>query len=89
MFSSSILEIVITIVISITIIYSFQYFWNYIKDMFTMKKTKNVINGQIEKYKRIIDEIQQQNVEKTSEGVEFLSEKEKQEMSKDLMKLII
>lgn len=89
MFSLSILEILITIIISVVIIYSFQYFWNYLKDTFTTKKTKNIINGQIEKYKRIIDEIQQQNSEKSSQETEFISEKEKQEMSENLMKLII
>jgi hypothetical protein len=34
-------------------------FWNYLKDTYSKKKTKDLVGTQIEKYKRMVGEIQQ------------------------------
>lgn len=45
------------IIISIIIITIIHYLFNYCKDNFTTKKTKDVVNIEIEKYKSILEEI--------------------------------
>jgi hypothetical protein len=89
MFSVSFLETSLTILISIFFIYGCQEIWNYLKDSFTIKKKKNLVDSQIQKYKKIIDEIQQNNSEQGSHNTEFLSKEEKQTMSDELTKLIL
>ena len=43
-----------TILISIIIIVSFHYFYNYIINTFTIKKNKNILNDTIYNYNEII-----------------------------------
>lgn len=43
---------------SILIIFIVHYLFNYFVEMFTIKKTKDLVNSQIEKYKNILQEIQ-------------------------------
>ena len=45
-----------SIAISIFIIYGGHNIWNYIKDNYSTKKTKDLVNTQIQKYKKIIDD---------------------------------
>ena len=59
MFSNLWFSIAINICISLFLIYGIHFFWNHIKDNYSKPKTKNLVNSQIEKYKKIIDEIQQ------------------------------
>jgi hypothetical protein len=59
MFSNLWFSIAINICISLFLIYGIHLFWNHIKDNYSKPKTKNLVNSQIEKYKKIIDEIQQ------------------------------
>ena len=59
MFSNLWFSIAINICISLFFIYGIHLFWNHIKDNYSKPKTKNLVNSQIEKYKKIIDEIQQ------------------------------
>jgi hypothetical protein len=67
MFSTTILNFIVTIIISLGIILSMQYLWNYIKDNFSTKRTKDLVNSQIEKYKKILEK-------QGSQQVEFISE---------------
>jgi uncharacterized protein YpmB len=82
MFSSTILQIIITLIISIILISSLHYFWNYLKDTYSTKKTKDLVNTQIDKYKKIVDEIQKGS---PSSSQKFLSEEEKKNMNNDLL----
>jgi hypothetical protein len=67
--------------ISIFIIYSVHFLWNFLKDNFTTKKTKDLVSIQAEKYKKIVEEIQKT---KGSPLTPFENEQERQEMENDL-----
>ena len=79
------INLLITLLISIFIIGSLHYFWNYLKDTYSIKKTKDLVNSQIEKYKKMMDEIQEN---KGSQTTEYLSDEEKENMNNELMKFV-
>ena len=81
MFSNTILNLIITIIISLSIILSIQYLWNYIKDNYSTKRTKDLVNSQIEKYKKLLEQ-------QSSQQVEFISEEEQENMKEKLTKFI-
>lgn len=86
MFSNTIL-IIINIIISIIIIYGTHLFWHYLKETYSKKKTNDLVNTQIEKYKKMIGEIQQQqqqNMNSGSQQIEFISENDIANMDNDL-----
>lgn len=80
MFSHLLLNFIITILISIGIIMSVHSLWNYLKDTYTTKKTKDLVNSQIEKYKKLL-EIQKQQTE-------FITEQEQETMKNDLLQYV-
>ena len=49
----------INIIISILIIFIGHHIWMYLKEKYSVKKTKDVVGSQIAKYKTILEEIQQ------------------------------
>ena len=51
----------VNIIISILIIFIAHSLWNYIKNTYSTKKTKDLIGSQIQKYKTMIEQIQIQN----------------------------
>ena len=81
MFSNTILNLIITIIISLSIILSIQYLWNYIKDNYSTKRTKDLVNSQIEKYKKLLEK-------QGSQQVEFISEEEQENMKEKLTQFI-
>jgi hypothetical protein len=81
MFSNTILNFIVTIIISLGIIFSIQYLWNYIKDNFSTKRTKDLVNSQIEKYKKLLEK-------QGSQQVEFISEEEQENMKNSLTQFI-
>ena len=97
MFSNYFINIFSTIVFSLIIILFFQYGWNYLKDTYSVKKTKDLVNTQIEKYKKIAestinDSQGPPNVQgfpnmEGSQNIDFINETEKQTMNDDLMNL--
>ena len=97
MFSNSFINIFSTIICSLIIIFLFQYGWNYLKDTYSVKKTKDLVNTQIEKYKKIaestINDSQGSSIGQGSpnfqgsQNIDFISETEKQTMNDDLMNL--
>ena len=56
------LYIIITILASISIILIGHHLWNYLKDNYSTKKTNYLVGSQIEKYKHIIKEIQEEPI---------------------------
>jgi len=78
---NSFIGFIFNLTVSIIVVYSGHCLWNYIKDTYSTKKTKNVVNTQIEKYKKMMKEIQENN--KNSKE-DFLNEKEKNTMDKEL-----
>jgi len=81
MFSNTIINFIITIIISLGIIFSIQYLWNYIKDNYSTKRTKDLVNSQIEKYKKLLEK-------QSSQQQEFISEEEQKNMKDNLTKFI-
>ena len=82
MLLSTLFWIFINVILSILVIYSGHYFWKYIKDTYSTKKTKDLVNVQIQKYKKIMTEMQNNN-NKT-----FISNEEKLEMDMRLMEFM-
>ena len=87
MFSISLQKIFITITISIILILSGHFSWNYLKNTYTEKKTKDLVSIQVEKYKKIVAELQEtieKGQQKSSQNEIFIDEQEKSEMNDDL-----
>lgn len=90
MFSNTLLFFIIKIVLFLSIIYFFHSSWNYLKDTYSTKKTKDLVNTQIEKYKKIAHEIAIGNKQlddggsQSNSGSPFLNEEEIQDMNNDL-----
>lgn len=80
MFSFSLNNFIFTILFSLLIILAGHFLWNYLRDTYTTKKTKNLIHGQIEKYQKIIEKMQHQK----GLSDQFLNEKDAQELNDDL-----
>ena len=80
MFVKSLFWIVINIVLSILTIYSGHYIWKCIKDTYSTKKTKDLVNTQIHKYKKMMSEIQNNSA--------FLNDTEKMDMDHRLMEFM-
>jgi len=80
MFSISPNNFIFTVLISLLIILAGHFLWNYLRDNYTTKKTKNLIHGQIEKYQKIIEQIQKQ----PQQNEAFLNEQQAQELTDDL-----
>ena len=75
--------ILINVILSILVIYSGHYFWKYIKDTYSTKKTKDLVNVQIQKYKKIMTEMQNNN------NKPFISNEEKLEMDMRLLEFMV
>jgi flagellar biosynthesis component FlhA len=54
----SFLSIGTTLLVSIIIIWLGHILWNRLKDTYSKKKTKDLVNTQIQKYKQVIEELQ-------------------------------
>ena len=88
MFSLFIKNTFITIIISIIIITLLHYFWEYIKDTYSTRKVKDLVNTQIEKYKEIASSTISDNDgvkdKKQKANNYVLTEEEKVSMQEDL-----
>ena len=73
--------ILVNIIASILLIYSSHYLWTYIKDKYSTKKTKDLVNTQIQKYKKMMKEMQDNG---TKPEV-FLDDVEKKDLDEKLM----
>ena len=76
MLSKSVLWIFISIILSVVVIYGGHYTWNMIKDTYSTKKTKDLVNTQIQKYKKMMMEMQENN--------KFLNDTEKLDLDSRL-----
>jgi hypothetical protein len=65
--------ILISIAVSILLIYGGHYLWNHIKDTYSTKKTKDLVNTQIQKYKKMMIELEKNAVKNET----FLDDSEK------------
>lgn len=58
-------------------IYFIHSIWNYLRDTYTTKKTKDLVNSQIQKYKNMMEELQQNTneiIEKSQEERDYINE---------------
>lgn len=81
---SFVFDIILNIVLYILFIYLMQYGWNYLKDTYTTKKTKDVVNTQIKKYKDMFEKLQVSKQESSP----FQTEDEKQSMNMELLEYV-
>jgi hypothetical protein len=87
MVSTTLFFLLIQILFSILIVYSAHSCWNYLKDNYSTKKTKDVVNIQIEKYKKIMDELANSKPAQSADQP-FLNEIEKQSVYDDLAQFV-
>lgn len=74
-----------TIVVSLCIIGLIDYLWNYIKDTYSTKKTKDLVGIQTEKYKTILNEMMQNKTNiQENEPHHFINDEQTQMMNDDL-----
>jgi hypothetical protein len=53
-----VIHIIIQIIISLFVIFIIHSFYNYLKDTYSSKKTKDLVTFQVQKYQEIIQEMQ-------------------------------
>jgi hypothetical protein len=89
MVSTTLFFLLIQILFSILIVYSAHSCWNYLKDNYSTKKTKDIVNIQIEKYKKIMDELAVSKPAQSAQSAQpFLNEIEKQSVYDDLAQFV-
>jgi len=83
------------VILSICIILMIQYLWEYCKTHFTKRKTKHIVDTQTQKYRNIIKEIQHgtpansiQNESLSTTATDYISEKDKAQMIKELTQFL-
>jgi hypothetical protein len=83
-------KIFITITISLIIIISIHHLWNYIKDTYSERKTKDLVGFQTQKYKSILNELIENGREhaKTQEKEQILTENDLMNMDDELTKYL-
>ena len=75
-------EFIIQIIISLFIIFILHYLFNYLKNTYSTKKTKDLVGFHIQKYQEILNEMQQQP------PIEFISEHDKEIINNELLDLV-
>jgi hypothetical protein len=58
------LQICFQIILFFIIIYALHFLWGYLLNILVPKKTIHIVDNQIEKYKQLVEEIQQNKYEK-------------------------
>ena len=83
------INILLNIFISIIIIYLVDQLWNYLRDKYTTKKTVDLVNSQTQKYKKMMEEIQNsESNKKESKNYDNNLNTEEVNMEKELINFI-
>jgi hypothetical protein len=77
------LSVIKTIIISIFVILVLHFGYNYVKNNYSYKKTKDLVGIQTEKYKNILSEVLENKQNKIIMNT-FLNDDEKGQMEKSL-----
>jgi len=80
--------IVQTILLSIIIIIIIHFLWNYIKDTYSTKKTKDLVGSQTQKYKTMLDEYIENNNNNNLSDNYFIPQEEFASMDDDLTQFL-
>jgi hypothetical protein len=75
-------NILLQIFFSLFIIFIIHYTYNYLKDTYSCKKTKDLVGFQVQKYQDIIQEMQ-------NNQSSFISEQSKELMKNELAELVL
>lgn len=90
MFSNSLFWMMINIIVSVSFIYGANCLWIYLKENYSTRRTKDLVNTQIQKYKDIVSEMCENEKNSVKSGSpSFLSSEEKENMSKELESFLI
>jgi hypothetical protein len=81
-------KILITTTISLLIIISVHYLWNYIKDTYSERKTKDLVGFQTQKYKSILSELIENGREQPNTQEQILTENDLMNMDNELTKYL-
>jgi hypothetical protein len=81
-------KILITITISLLIIISVHYLWNYIKDTYSERKTKDLVGFQTQKYKSILSELIENGREQPNTQEQILTENDLINMDDELTRYL-
>ena len=73
--------LVSNILVSILVIYIFHCIWNYIINKFRTKKKKDMVNGQISKYNKLIEDMKNNPVNKKEEFTDEMKVNLEQDLS--------
>lgn len=83
------ISIFLNILFSIIIIYLGHHLWEYLRDKYTTKKTVDLVNSQTQKYKKMMEEIQNsESNKKESKNYDNNLNKEEVNMEKELINFI-
>jgi len=72
------ISILLKIIISFIIIIVGHHLWIYVKEHYSVKKTKDLVGSQIQKYKTILNDIQEKEKEKEKEKGELAQKEQTQ-----------
>jgi len=81
-------KILITTTISLLIIISVHYLWNYIKDTYSERKTKDLVGFQTQKYKSILSELIENGREQSNTQEQILTENDLMNMDDELTRYL-
>lgn len=70
-----------TIIISFLFIFIVHFVWNYIKDTYSVKKTKDLVGIQTQKYKSILEEVIQNKNNPVTEPEEVIPQVNEDELT--------
>lgn len=73
--------LVSNILVSILVIYIFHCIWNYIINKFSTKKKKDIVNGQISKYNKLIEDMKNNPINKKEEFTDEMKVNLEQDLS--------
>lgn len=86
--------VLLNLVASIACVALMHYIWEYFRDKYTVKKTRDIVGAQTEKYKEMMAELLESKSRAVDEEdlvtcSDFISAEEKAEMIKELRLLLI
>lgn len=79
---NDLIQLALNIIISVILIYNLHLFWEYLKDTYSIRKHKNVVDIQMNKYKQMMSEFVQAPPPTTKST---LSETDLREMNDELV----
>ena len=80
--------ILINVALSLATIYLIQHIWNYLRDTYSTKKTKDLVDFQTKKYKEMLSDLGELESAPRFRSDEFISSEEKEWMIRELKQFI-